>query len=163
MNEHEKTKKIIFKRIKIARERLGISQVALAEMAGVSRASVVNWENAKRVPSIGDLETLAGIFKTSISFLIGETDDISTKVSGSADCGERGQTANVTGEPVNLDIMYAALKSARECARYTKRDDLVMASQILQWAISELENEKDELPFTEKNGKTFGKGDNFTN
>ena len=66
---------IIGERIKSQREKLGLIQADLAEKANVSRASVVNWETGKRIPSIEDVKSLARVLDTSLMYIMGETND----------------------------------------------------------------------------------------
>ena len=144
MNLTMSKKHIIYKQIKAARERMGISQVVLSELAGVSRASIVNWETAKRIPSIYDLERLADVLNTSLSFLIGESNQIDLSFNDS-DTTEFVKEKNKRGEPINLDTVYAALKSVREGVKYTEMKDRAKVVQILKWALEEAEAIEKEL------------------
>ncbi|MDR3076166.1 MAG: helix-turn-helix transcriptional regulator [Synergistaceae bacterium] len=133
----------IYKHIKEAREKLGISQVDLAEMAGVSRASIVNWETAKRIPSVEILKKLAEVLKTSLSFLVGESSDIAPPDSDKK-TQEYGRGSVNPAVPMDLDVIYAALKSVRDGALCTKPNDRAKAAQILKWALEELESAETE-------------------
>lgn len=62
-------------RIKIARERKGISQKKLAEMLDITQQAVSYYENGSRVPDEYTLEMIAYLLDVPVEFLIGETDD----------------------------------------------------------------------------------------
>jgi transcriptional regulator with XRE-family HTH domain len=62
-------------RIKEMRDERRLTQHELAEKAGVSKASIVNWEGCKRTPSIEDLESIAKALQTNTLFLLGESDE----------------------------------------------------------------------------------------
>lgn len=51
-----------------------INQTKLAQMAGVERLTISNYENQKSQPTIEILAALAKALKTSVSFLSGEID-----------------------------------------------------------------------------------------
>ena len=123
---------------------MGISQVTLSELAGVSKASIVNWETAKRIPSIEDLERLADVLNTSLNFLLGESAQIDSP-SNNEDVTAFVKVKIKRGEPINLDIIYAALKSVRDGAKCTKPDDRVKTMHILKWALEEVEAVEKEL------------------
>ena len=62
-------------RIKQKRKELRMTAEALAEKLSVIRNTVYRWESGERVPSDEDKRRLADALNTSVSFLIGETDD----------------------------------------------------------------------------------------
>ena len=154
MNISTSKRNIIYKQIKTARERMGISQVVLAEMAGVSRASIVNWETAKRIPSIYDLERLADVLKTSLSFLLGEANHVDLPINDEDTTGfVQGKIKR--GEPIDLDTIYSALKSVRDGVKHTKIEDRFKVAQILKWALEELESVEKELSdISDKEGES---------
>lgn len=51
-----------------------MSQDALAEAVGVQRNTVWRWENDRSSPS-RSIQSLASVLKTSVAYLLGETDD----------------------------------------------------------------------------------------
>lgn len=59
----------IGERLRAERERLGLTQLAMAEKAGVSRATQVNYESGKRTPELGYLEA-AGRFGVDMQFVL---------------------------------------------------------------------------------------------
>ena len=66
---------MISERIRQRRTELGLKQEELAEILGVSRNTVINWEGKKRNPDSGMIVALARALQTSISFLMGEADN----------------------------------------------------------------------------------------
>ncbi|MBS7307219.1 MAG: helix-turn-helix transcriptional regulator [Eubacteriales bacterium] len=60
--------------LKKLREEAGMSQRQLADSIGVSQQSVNKYENHNVEPDIAVLVQIAGIFNTSVDYLIGRTD-----------------------------------------------------------------------------------------
>lgn len=65
----------IGERIKSLRRNIGLNQGKLAQNIGVSLDTVSRWENEKRIPRTEDVTNLAAALNTSVSYLMGETDD----------------------------------------------------------------------------------------
>ena len=59
-----------------------MSQVELANILGVSKQSVSNWENDNIQPSVEMLVKLADVFSVSTDFLLGRTQMEAIDVSG---------------------------------------------------------------------------------
>ena len=59
--------------IRVMRREKGLTQEQLAEVMGVSTASVSKWETGVAVPELGMLAALADFFEVSIDALIGHT------------------------------------------------------------------------------------------
>lgn len=57
-------------RIKVQRQRCGLSQEKVAELVGVSRQAVTKWESGQTAPSTDNLFKLAEIFDTSVDLLL---------------------------------------------------------------------------------------------
>lgn len=57
-------------RIRIARERIGLSQGLLADKANVTNASISRWELGKRIPNSEDIGTLSDVLGVSTDYLI---------------------------------------------------------------------------------------------
>ena len=68
-------------RIKELRLARGINQVKLAEVLGVTKQSVSNWENDNIQPSIEILMKLAEYFCVSTDYLLGLEEKITLDVS----------------------------------------------------------------------------------
>ena len=61
-------------RIKLLREKNGLSQKALAEKIGVSQQSINKYENHNIEPDIETLTRIAAFFDTSVDYIIGYSD-----------------------------------------------------------------------------------------
>lgn len=62
------TQKLIFQKMLVEkREKKRLSQKALAELIGVSRDSVVKWENGKRYPTLTHIGELEKVLETDLS------------------------------------------------------------------------------------------------
>ena len=59
--------------IRVMRREKGLTQEQLAEVMGVSTASVSKWETGVAAPELGMLAALADFFEVSIDALIGHT------------------------------------------------------------------------------------------
>ena len=59
------------KRLKELRKGKKISQIRLAEMLGVSQATITFWETGKRDPDVSMLMKIADIFGVSTDYLLG--------------------------------------------------------------------------------------------
>lgn len=64
------------KRLKEARERAGLSAAELADSLNVGKNTIWRWEQGERTPSDKDKLRLAQLLGTTVSFLIGETEDL---------------------------------------------------------------------------------------
>ena len=62
-------------RFKKLREEKGLSQSQIAEELGVTKGTISVWERAIRKPDFETMEKIATYFDTTLSFLIGTTDD----------------------------------------------------------------------------------------
>ena len=71
---------LIPERLKSARERLNLSKAEAARRIGLTAASYVRYEAGDRRPSPQVIISIAEKMKTSVAYLSGETDDISTDV-----------------------------------------------------------------------------------
>ena len=72
--------KLVPERLKSAREMLNLSKAEAARKIGLTAASYVRYESGDRSPSPQVLQSIAEKLETSVSFLSGETDDISPDV-----------------------------------------------------------------------------------
>ncbi len=68
------------KRIQSRRSALKLNQEELAESIGVVRQTISSWENGVFAPEGKNLERLADSLKTSVAYLMGETDDPSIPI-----------------------------------------------------------------------------------
>lgn len=67
---------IIEKRIRSLRERIGYSQIEIANMLGVNRSLIALWENGYANISLKQLIKLAYIYQVPIDYLLGIIDEI---------------------------------------------------------------------------------------
>lgn len=72
-------------RIRLLRERRGLTQSELAKQLGITRSSVNAWEQGISVPSTRYIVELAAIFKISTDYLLGVESTASINVSGLTD------------------------------------------------------------------------------
>ena len=59
-------------RLKILREKAGLSQAELAQRLGIAQSTVGGWESGKREPNFAMLLTLSNFFQVSSDFLLGQ-------------------------------------------------------------------------------------------
>lgn len=69
------TKEKIAYNIKTLRQEKGLTQQQLANSTGLSYRSIINYENAYRLPKVETIELLARYFEVSCAYLRGETDN----------------------------------------------------------------------------------------
>ena len=72
-------------KIKLLREKLGITQSELAKRLGLTRSSVNGWEMGLSVPSTPLIVELAKLFNVSSDYLLGLEHDKSLDVTGLSD------------------------------------------------------------------------------
>ena len=72
-------------RIRLLRERRGLTQSELAKQLGITRSSVNAWEQGISVPSTQYIVELAAIFTISTDYLLGVESTASINVSGLTD------------------------------------------------------------------------------
>ena len=68
--------------IKSLRIASGMNQVEFANLMGVTKQCVSNWENDNVLPSIEMLTKIADIFKVKTDYLLGREERLSIDVSG---------------------------------------------------------------------------------
>lgn len=62
-------------RLRALREKRGMTQRELADAIGVSRQAIGFYESGEREPDLTTIQKLAHALGTSVSYLVGETDD----------------------------------------------------------------------------------------
>lgn len=60
-----------------ARMKANLTQEQVAEMLGVSRQTISNWENEKTYPDIKSVVTLSDLYNVSLDYLLKEKEEIS--------------------------------------------------------------------------------------
>ena len=73
---------MIADKIKLLRERQGLTQAELAKRLGITRSGVNAWEMGISVPSTQYLVELALLFKVSTDFLLGLSTTSTVSVEG---------------------------------------------------------------------------------
>ena len=68
--------------IKSLRIASGMNQVEFANLMGVTKQCVSNWENDNVLPSIEMLTKIADVFKVKTDYLLGREERLSIDVSG---------------------------------------------------------------------------------
>ena len=76
----QETNVLIPERLKSAREKLNLSKAEAARLIGLTAASYVRYEAGDRSPSPQVITSIAENLETSVAYLSGETDDISSDV-----------------------------------------------------------------------------------
>ncbi len=79
---HDDDQKLIGRRLREAREVLGLTQEQAAAALGVQRTSVTSMEQGKRNVSASELARLSSIYRRSVEWLLGREE--SPTVEGSA-------------------------------------------------------------------------------
>ena len=69
------THRMFARRLKMARESRGLSQVALAKAAKITPAAISHFERGARTPSLANLLKLADALHTSTDYLVNRTDE----------------------------------------------------------------------------------------
>ena len=64
---------MIGERIKDLREKLNMTQTALARRLGLSRSAVNAWEMGMSIPSVPYLLQLSELFRVSVDYLLGRS------------------------------------------------------------------------------------------
>ena len=67
--------KLINKRIKMEREKLGLTQKELADRLAVSPGAVGMYEQGRRIPEVFIIEKMADLFDCSVDYLLGRTNN----------------------------------------------------------------------------------------
>ena len=98
---------LIPERLKSAREHLNLSKAEAARRIGLTAASYVRYEAGDRSPSPQVLMSIAEKMETSVSFLSGETNDISPDI--------------VSIHRDNAPILFELIKSTQNADEATLR------------------------------------------
>ena len=76
--EIEMSEQILPLRLKNAREKIGITMAEAARRLNMSKIGYCRYEYGERMPSMQTLKVIAQCFGTSVDYLVGKTDDISS-------------------------------------------------------------------------------------
>ena len=72
--ENNKREVMYLKEIKNSRKRKGITQEQLAKLTGLSRNTIINFENDRRNPRVKDLRKIAKALSVPIEQLISDSE-----------------------------------------------------------------------------------------
>ena len=104
--------------IRQLRKKLRLSQEGLANLIGVSRSAVYDWEREAYSPEGENLVNLAKALEVSVAYLIGETDD-PTPADKTAQKEQPVIKSNVhfeTEEPISIDQIIIPVLSPEQTA-----------------------------------------------
>lgn len=93
-------------RMKERRIDMGLSQETLAQLTGVSKWTVINWEADKRTPNAQKIFIIAEALGTTPQYLLGKTEDIGDY--GEYPIGSNNQRSETTEMFAKLMKMLAA-------------------------------------------------------
>lgn len=138
---------MISARIKQLRSQLNINQSDLADRVGVTQAHISKLELGEREPSHEILGLLAVALETSVSFLIGETDDPSPASEVSQKRGGQRSQALQDLERMIKDLAHenpdigVLLRSTVENWEDLGEEDIKFISDTLSIALGRVSNE----------------------
>jgi transcriptional regulator with XRE-family HTH domain len=101
-------------RLKRQRKRLGMTQRALSQLIEVESNTIYKWESGAMLPSMETVKKLATTLRTSISYLLGETDNPEPPGSSYPSAmntmigGDNSVVANVAGT-VNVPTLESSI------------------------------------------------------
>lgn len=95
-------------RLRVARENAHLTEVELAQRAGVMVQSIVAWESDKTVPRANRLQMLAGILGVSLSWFLEGREDAFMETQG---------TASINAMQKELERLHATLDEAKAIAK----------------------------------------------
>jgi len=122
-------------KLKALRERHGLTQEELAKSLGVDKNTVWRWENDERMPRRANLQMIANFFGMGT----GEVMDDFASSANPPPLQISLLPANPEGSKINLSPFYTALEEARRQAEIMTHSERIQATQMLKWAIEELE------------------------
>lgn len=108
----------IGRRIRERRARLGWTQDRLAKEAGIPRPTLANYEAGRREPDLETVQKLAHALNTSMSYLVGETDDPSPPPRMGIAAHREGVEP---GEPLEARLQLIIERAVREAIK--ERDE----------------------------------------
>lgn len=109
-------------RMKYRREMLGITQRELAAKVGVTHGAIGLYETGKREPDLHTLQRIAAALQTSMSYLLGETDDPEPiRVREEAAHDSRLYDAHLPPDPEDILDLERAVRRANEILQRMKR------------------------------------------
>ncbi|ADU50139.1 helix-turn-helix domain protein [Thermaerobacter marianensis DSM 12885] len=101
-------------RLRKMREARGLTQRELATAIGVSRQAIGLYEAGEREPDLTTIQKLAHVLRTSISYLVGETDDPSPLPRSGVAAHREGTDP---GDPLDPEVQLIMERAFREISR----------------------------------------------
>ena len=111
-------------RLRRLRESRGLTQRELAEAIGVSRQAIGLYEAGEREPDLSTLQKLARALGTSMSYLVGETDDPSPPPQMGVAAHREGADP---GDPLEPEVQLIIERAVREVLK--RRDEWLRQRQ----------------------------------
>lgn len=108
-------------RIRMARRRERLSQAGLADLLGVGRSAVANWECGKAKPSTQHLQHLSAGLQVSLDWLATGTGAVSSAETMSAMTATAGTLSAEEGQ---------LLQAYRQAPKYQQRHILQVAAAL---------------------------------
>ncbi len=118
------------KRLKELREEKGLTQEALGELVGLTKANISKYESGKLEPNIDTINYLANYFNVSTDYLLGRTDNRTT--------GMEKNNGEIMGDPQIRALARASRNLSPEKKELLKR----IAESMIEEAIKDEENDK---------------------
>ena len=115
-------------RIKELRLLNNLKQIELCKELGITQGALSGWENGKYEPDLKSLTKLAELFKVSIDYLLGNTDEKTQKETPSDEkvtlpSDDDIKFALFNGDKEITDEMYEEVKSFAQFIRNRKNTD----------------------------------------
>ncbi|MEN3012861.1 MAG: XRE family transcriptional regulator [Dictyoglomus thermophilum] len=106
--EREENIKIISERLRIARERKGLSKKELAQKIGVAPSSITRYENEGRIPKASILLKISEVLGVSVDYLLGKEESEEIKIALHTEIGDIS------------DLPEEAIKSIQDFIEYVR-------------------------------------------
>lgn len=101
-------------RLRKMREARGLTQRELAKAIGVSRQAIGFYESGEREPDLETVQKLAQVLGTSISYLVGETDDPSPLPRSGVAAHREGVDP---GDPLDPEVQLIMERAVRQISK----------------------------------------------
>jgi len=124
-------------RAKQRRKELKLSAQSVADELGTTRVTVSRWEAGISEPDDKTKKALAEVLKTSVSYLMGETDNpepektqINLPINNSVTENE-----NTSGKYLDLGYWGTVAENAKRAAKFGNAQELSLVAALLQSAV----------------------------
>ena len=102
--------------VKQLRLERGMTQQELANMVGLTKVTISQYETGKRKPSFEMIEALADVFHVDMNYLLGFTDKISRPSGDQTDDKIYNKYLAMTLEEINLISAYRHARAETQAA-----------------------------------------------